>query len=122
MDDDPDYYKHCNNCGHHIDSCTCEPDPETDSELGTVENSELADVSRRDLWDTTYADELRRAMREHPDEYVSTVPFITLYTRMLGAFDRGTYNKDSRAIRATCRRLGINHTYKAINEFILHDH
>jgi hypothetical protein len=104
-DDDPDYYKHCNNCGHHIDSCTCEPDN-----------------PNRDLWDTTYADELRRAMAEHPDEYVSTVPFITVYTRMLGAFDRGTYNKDSRAIRATCRRLGINHTYKAINEFILHDH
>lgn len=78
-------------------------------------------VDQQDLFDTTYYDELARAVREHPDEYMPAMStkegLIDAYTRMLAAFDRESYNKDGRAIRATCRKLGIPHTYKAINAY-----
>lgn len=41
-----------------------------------------------------------------------------VYLRMSRAIERGTFNKGSDAIKATCKELGIPHTYKAIKEFI----
>lgn len=66
-----------------------------------------------------YAEELERAVKERPDDYgwpVSELPVVL--EKMKAAFIRGSYNKDSLAIKRTCKRLVIKHTYKAINEAI----
>lgn len=66
-----------------------------------------------------YAEELKRAVTERPQEYgwpVEQVPVVV--SRMVAAFDRGSYNHDSTAFRWTCNRLKIKHTRKAIREFI----
>lgn len=38
---------------------------------------------------------------------------------MRRAIRKNSFNKDGRAFKATCKRLKIAHTYKAINNFIL---
>lgn len=76
--------------------------------------------TNRERWLATYTEELERAMSEHPDEFLWK-PGTTaagLAARMTDSLARGLANKDSRAIRATCRRLGVTHTYKAIQPFL----
>lgn len=66
-----------------------------------------------------YREELANAVREHPDEYgfpLAAVP--TVANKMIAAMQRGSYNKDGRAFKAACRRLGIKHTYAAIDAAI----
>lgn len=66
-----------------------------------------------------YQEELEKAVREHPEEYhfpIEQVPRVV--ARMAEAFERKSYNKDGFALRGTCTRLGIKHTYAAINAFI----
>ena len=70
-------------------------------------------------WTGIYAEELKSAVEKFPGEYfygVDSVPSVVAKMRV--AFERGTYNYEGRAIRSTCRRLGISHTYKAINGFL----
>lgn len=86
-----------------------------------------------------YVVNLDNAMRSHPSDYgigasdviISNLgpngpPHIKQYSPELAArtansmreaFLKGSYNKDGRAVRMTCRELGIKHTYKAIAEF-----
>lgn len=69
-----------------------------------------------------YAEELARAVEQYPDEYPwahggTTLPRSTVEevaARMFGAMARGTFNKDGRAFKATCKRLGIPYTYAGI--------
>lgn len=66
-----------------------------------------------------YREELANAVRDYPNEYawpIDQVPVVA--DRMVDAMKRGSYNKDGRAFKATCRRLGIKHTYTAINAAI----
>ena len=75
--------------------------------------------SNLDRFCELYATNLEHAVREHPEEYaypVETVPVVV--SRMRAAFLRGSYNKDGRAIKATCKQLGIPYTYTAINTFL----
>lgn len=66
-----------------------------------------------------YAEELPRAIKKYPDEYVFPITDAPVVIgKMRSAFERGTYNKDGRAIIATCKRLGIKHTYSAINAYL----
>jgi hypothetical protein len=54
-----------------------------------------------------------------PQEYgfgVDEVPAVA--ARMRAAFERGSYNHDGRAIRATCKALGFKHTRTAIEAFL----
>jgi hypothetical protein len=37
--------------------------------------------------------------------------------RMIAAFSRHSFNKNGKAIKATCKELNIKHTYKAIQEY-----
>lgn len=75
---------------------------------------------------TMYRDALAEAVKAYPDEYPwardnGDGPRFTVddvAARMLAAMRAGTYNKDSRAIKAVCKRLGIAHTYKALAPFI----
>lgn len=66
-----------------------------------------------------YARQLEKAVRDHPEEYgfpASHVPVVV--GKMREAFIRGSYNKDGRAIKATCKALGVAYTYAGINKFI----
>lgn len=41
----------------------------------------------------------------------------SVVSRMQNAFVNGTYNYDGKAIKATCKQLGIRHTVKAMEEY-----
>ncbi len=51
---------------------------------------------------------------------ISEVPMIC--EKMRAAFHRGSYNKDGRAIRATCKHFNLKYTYTAINDFLKGTH
>ena len=66
-----------------------------------------------------YAEQLEKAVREHPQEYAYPVDQVpTVVQRMRGAIQENRFNKDSTAFRQTCKVLKIKHTYKAIEQFI----
>lgn len=66
-----------------------------------------------------YEIELCRAVSEYPDEYMYGIEQVPdVIGRMRAAFIAGSYNKDSRAIKATCKAFGIKHTYTAIRESV----
>lgn len=84
-----------------------------------------------DNFRAVYAEELARAVEQYPAEYPwahggttvignvgnTTLPRSTVdevAARMFGAMERGTFNKDGRAFKATCKRLGIPYTYAGI--------
>ena len=72
-----------------------------------------------ELFMAEYEKQLQTAVINYPNEYgfdVAAVP--TVAARMRLAFQKGSYNKDGRAIKATCKALSIQYTYKGINEFI----
>lgn len=74
----------------------------------------LADNWKRFI--EAYEAELDAAYRANPDDYVCA--FHVTYGRMAIAILRGSYNKDSATFKAVCKKLGIKHTYKAINAYI----
>lgn len=74
---------------------------------------------RLDAWMKVYQANLEKAVIEHPDEYcwpASQVPVVA--AKMRGSFEQGTFNKDGRAIKDTCKHFGVKHTYTAINNFL----
>lgn len=75
-------------------------------------------MSNREKFEAIYREELLKAVAAHPDQYAYSIDHCpTVANRMMAALDR-SYNKDSHAFRATCERLGIKHTYAAINAFV----
>jgi hypothetical protein len=77
------------------------------------------DTGNLDTWVKTYEEQLLKAVREHPEEYAygeDKVPSVA--AKMAVAFEKGTFNHDGRAIKATCRALGIKHTRTAIKAYI----
>ena len=73
----------------------------------------------RETFIRTYREKLADAVRDHPDEYVWPLSELdAVMGRMVAALDRRSFNKDSRAFRATCKALGIKHTYAAIREYV----
>ena len=76
---------------------------------------------RKIIFKNTYKEKLREARLKYPDLYIWPIEKLDLvFSRMSDALDRGTYNKDSHAFKATCKKLGLKHTYKEINSY-LHD-
>jgi hypothetical protein len=76
-------------------------------------------MTNRETFLATYHEQLRNAILTHPEEYaypVSELEFV--FARMTAAIERGSFSKDSPAFRATCKALGINHTYKAIKAYL----
>jgi hypothetical protein len=68
---------------------------------------------------TEYTAQLAFAVQNYPNEYsYSIVAIPNVASRMRAAFERKSYNKDGRAIKATCKALNIPYTYKGINDFI----
>lgn len=76
-------------------------------------------MSNLDLFLSTYRKHLKQTRSEYPTEYAwPESMFEDVYSRMAEALEKGTYNKDGRALKATCKELGVKHTYKAINEYL----
>ena len=76
-------------------------------------------MTNRELFERTYTEELTAAVLAHPDVYtwpIDAVPQVS--ARMMFAIDRKSYSKDSLAMRATCKKLGIKYTYTAIDAFV----
>jgi len=76
-------------------------------------------MSNFDNFIKIYTEELEQAVIKYPAEYtwpVANVPSVV--EKMANAFKEGTYNKDGRAVKATCKRLGIKYTYAAINTYL----
>ena len=74
--------------------------------------------SQIDRFCAVYTIALEEAITTHPDEYcypVSEVPLVI--AKMRKAFIAKTYNYEGRAIRNTCKSLGIPHTVKAMEAF-----
>jgi hypothetical protein len=77
-------------------------------------------MTKLDRWMKAYTHNLARELRMYPDECVepSGDTVESMSEKMRGLFASGLFNKDSPAIRATCKQIGIEYTHKAINEFI----
>lgn len=66
-----------------------------------------------------YKEKLFEARKADPETYSwPESEFPLVFERMTKAIERGSFNKDSYAFKATCKALKIKHTYKAIQEFI----
>jgi hypothetical protein len=66
-----------------------------------------------------YYQNLLKARREYPKDYAwPDSEMSVVFNRMTKAIKVGSFNKDSHAFKWTCKELKINHTYKAIREFI----
>ena len=74
---------------------------------------------RLDIWMKAYSRNLTRAVERYPMKYAYTTNEIpTVLGRMRDAFTRGTYNKESIAIRWTAIDLDIPYTYWGINNWL----
>ena len=67
-----------------------------------------------------YRERLFYNIWNHAEEFMdgSITDGNKLCDRMETAINKGSFNKDSRSIKETCKILGIKHTYKSIGEFI----
>ena len=82
----------------------------------------MTDVSKEklDRFFALYTQMLDNATRSHPEEYALVVRtgVEEVSRRMRIAVERGSWNHDGRAFKATCKALGIKHTRKAIKAFL----
>jgi hypothetical protein len=79
----------------------------------------MIDQDRLTNFMSIYATNLSLARKLYPEGYCwPDSEFQTVIKRMTDAVERGSYNKDGHAFRATCKDLGIKHTYKAISEYL----
>jgi hypothetical protein len=77
-------------------------------------------MNNLDVFATEYTKQLTIAVNDHPEDYYwsKTATVESVAEKMRSAFERKSYNKDGRAIKATCKALNIPYTYKGINDFI----
>ncbi len=72
-----------------------------------------------DRFISEYEKQLQTAIVKYPSEYgypVTEVPVVV--GKMKVVFIRKSYNKDGRAIKATCKALSIGYTYRDIDTFL----
>lgn len=74
----------------------------------------LIDIMQFDRFTDVYFNELDSTWSSETHKHDIGFTFRT----MQEAFARGTYGKDTLAIKNTCKVLKIKHTYKAINTFL----
>jgi hypothetical protein len=66
-----------------------------------------------------YTRNLRESQQADPKSYAWPAEELPdVVKRMTAAILRGSFNKDGRAFRATCRELGIKHTYLDIECYL----
>ncbi len=67
----------------------------------------------------TYKKELLKSVTSNPEDYSWTVDSLDeVFNRMSKAIVSGSFNKDSKAFKATCKTLRIKHTYRDIEIFL----
>lgn len=65
-----------------------------------------------------YSCNLLAAVTQHPTEYAFGEGKVDeVSKKMRAAFIAGSYDHQGRAIKSTCKELGIKHTRKAMEEF-----
>lgn len=86
-------------------------------------------------FEKVYFKHLSTAVLEHPEDYpwaygpteirgnlyskvLDRMSVLQVADKMIAAVERGSFNKEGHAFKATCKELGIKHTYKAIDEFL----
>jgi hypothetical protein len=75
--------------------------------------------SNYDLFCEEYERQLAIAVAEHPGEYLFKQDRVSFVAgKMATAFKTGSYNKDGRAVKQTCKVLNIPYTYAGINQFL----
>ena len=68
---------------------------------------------------SAYLECLFDAINNYPEEYgFSAVNAPIVVDKMMNAIERGSFNKDGRAIKNVCKKLNIPFTYKGIAEYI----
>ena len=66
-----------------------------------------------------YKKNLVQMRKEKPGLYCWPIEELnSIHLKMCEAMINGSFNKDSDAIKATCKELGLKHTYKSIKEYI----
>lgn len=65
-----------------------------------------------------YSKQLEIAVKAHPEQYFPIEQLPAVLERMQAAIKRNSFNKDGNAFKATCKVLGIPHTYKAIDAYL----
>jgi len=78
--------------------------------------------TNKETFAAVYREELDRAVLEHPGDYAPNLhdpekrrAFADHFSNLLA---RGcAVSKDGRAVKATCKRLGIKHTYTALRAY-----
>lgn len=73
-------------------------------------------MSNADKFEAAYRKTLGASMEKNPEQYFSTDLDLVI-SRMMPAIIRGSAAM-SPTIKAACKLLGINPTYKAIKEFL----
>jgi hypothetical protein len=76
-------------------------------------------TTNRERFETVLAGQYRRLF-ETPDYALAAARYTpeALAAQMTAGLLDGTANKDGDGIKATCKALGINHTYKAIGAYL----
>lgn len=76
-------------------------------------------MTNKQLFLKEYEKQLRIAHEKYNDLYAWRITeFDEVFKRMSEALIKGSYNKDSHAIKAVCKTFKIKHTYSEINNFI----
>ena len=89
------------------------------NDIHAKEKRDFITMGSREFFKTVYGQALKQAHEQNPSEYVwPAYELLMVFSRMCVAIDKGTFNKDSKAFKITCKVLGIKHTYKAINEYL----
>jgi hypothetical protein len=75
-------------------------------------------VSAAERFAEVYTRRLAAEVAAHPEEYGYTVAEVpAVVGKMVAALAKGSANKEGRAIRGTCRELGIPYTYAGLRTY-----
>lgn len=93
--------------------------PELRADILPLLKEAAVDADNFATWMKTYEEQLKQTVQKYPEEYAYGVDEVPAVVKKMGvAFEKGTYNHDGKAIKATCRALGIKHTRTAIKDYL----
>jgi hypothetical protein len=76
-------------------------------------------MTNKEIFLETYKQELIKSHAKDPTQYAWPISELdVVFKRMCDAIERGSFSKESSAIKATCKALKIKHTYRDIENFI----
>lgn len=78
------------------------------------------DPKKLQLFRDTYHQCLAEAVQKYPDDYpwAKTKPVALVVDSMVHAVERGSYNKDGRAMKSAFKKLGLAYTYRALDSWL----